>query len=537
MNNFRNGAPFKTGVALFLIILGWGFELGSVEGRNILAVEFFGSKSHVITYLPLLEELARKGDKVTLLSPSKGLTKEPNITEIFGINSDAMWKEYNLDLFAMKERNEEMNPWTLLTQIVPKGCREIYERPEVKALYDIDFDLILLQPLFNDCALGFIHKIMTKSNATTPPLVLFLPLSAPNFVVSKLGGYHPSSFVSNTFVNFGDDMTFYERFLNFGINIMFDAAYTYYYLPVMEELYREKVGSETPGSGEILGKASMILSNGHFALARPKPNLPDVVDVGGIHSRKAKPLPKDLEDFIASSGDAGFILFSLGTNLVASKMAPEKRAIFLNVFGRLKQKVIWKYETDDVSNVPKNVLLSKWLPQQDLLGHGKIRLFMTHCGGGGTEEAIFHGVPLLGMPFFGDQPLNAQAAEKHGYLVRLDWNDLTEESLTKAINEVINNPKYRENVHRLSTVFRDQIDNPLDRGMFWLEYVMRHKGAPQLRSPARNLSSIQYHSLDVIAAYLAIILGTLFAIYAILRRIYTWCVVKISGNSYKQKTS
>lgn len=96
-------------------------------------------------------------------------------------------------------------------------------------------------------------------------------------------------------------MTFSERFLNFGMNVLFDGLYSFYYLPVMEELYREKVGSETPGSGEILGKASMILSNGHFALARPKPNLPDVVDVGGIHSRKAKPLPKVNQQFFPFS--------------------------------------------------------------------------------------------------------------------------------------------------------------------------------------------------------------------------------------------
>ncbi|OXA46500.1 UDP-glucuronosyltransferase 2B7 [Folsomia candida] len=477
MGKIANESTSKTGVVLILLILGLGFEIESVEGRNILAVEFFGSKSHVITYLPLLEELARKGDKVTLLSPTKGLSKHPNITEIFTFGSDEIWSDNNIDLFAMRERNEEINPWTMLTQVVPKYCREVYDRADVKALYATDFDLILIQPLFNDCALGLVHKIMSKNGKSKTPLVLFSPTSAPNFLVEKLGGNHPSSFVSNTFINLGDDMTFSERFLNFGMNVLFDGLYSFYYLPVMEELYREKVGSDAPGAGEILGRASMILSNGHFSVSRPKPNLPDVVDVGGIHSRKAKPLPKDLEDFISSgNSDAGFILFSLGTYLRSDLMSPEKRAIFLNVFSRLKQKVIWKYETDDIPNLPKNVLLSKWLPQQDLLGHGKIRLFMTHCGGGGTEEAIFHGVPLLGMPFFGDQPLNAQAAEKHGYLVRLDWNDLTEESLTNAINEAINNPKYRENVQRLSTVFRDQIDNPLDRGVFWLEYVMRHKG-------------------------------------------------------------
>ena len=42
---------------------------------------------------------------------------------------------------------------------------------------------------------------------------------------------------------------------------------------------------------------------------------------------------------------------------------------FLKTFGRLSQKVIWKWDSDEQpENVPPNVLLSKWLPQQDLFG-------------------------------------------------------------------------------------------------------------------------------------------------------------------------
>lgn len=40
-------------------------------------------------------------------------------------------------------------------------------------------------------------------------------------------------------------------------------------------------------------------------------------------------------------------------------------------------------------DLPKNIKLSKWFPQQDVLGHKNARIFITHCGGGGTEEAIY----------------------------------------------------------------------------------------------------------------------------------------------------
>jgi glucuronosyltransferase len=127
-----------------------------------------------------------------------------------------------------------------------------------------------------------------------------------------------------------------------------------------------------------------------------------------------------LEDFIVKGGENGFIYFSLGSIIKAEQMPEPKRQMFINVFSKLKQQVIWKWESETMPDLPKNVKLSKWLPQQDLLGHSNIKMFITHCGGGGTEEAIYHGVPLIGIPFWGDQPLNVQLAKDLGILVDLD---------------------------------------------------------------------------------------------------------------------
>ncbi len=80
-----------------------------------------------------------------------------------------------------------------------------------------------------------------------------------------------------------------------------------------------------------------------------------------------------MEDFVNSSGKDGFIYFSMGSALKGSDMPEEKRKLFLNVFSKLKQKVLWKWETEMMPDLPKNVKLSKWLPQQDVLGHPKIR--------------------------------------------------------------------------------------------------------------------------------------------------------------------
>ena len=45
-----------------------------------------------------------------------------------------------------------------------------------------------------------------------------------------------------------------------------------------------------------------------------------------------------------------------------------------------------------------------WLPQNDVLGHAQTRAFLSHCGANSLYEAAYHGVPIVALPFFGDQP-------------------------------------------------------------------------------------------------------------------------------------
>ncbi|ODN00424.1 UDP-glucuronosyltransferase 2B23 [Orchesella cincta] len=500
-----------TGI-LTVLLLSTSLLLDKANGDKILAVTFFSSKSHKLTYMPLFEELGKRGHEITYLNPIKSIKTIKNVKEILTLDWDEVEKkimtEKKFDLFEDKANNKMMNPF-LMIDWFQDLCRDSYDLPIIQEILKESYDLIFVQPLFNDCVLGLVHKLKA-------PLVLFSPVSLAGFHAEKVGSHFPPSFNPNIFLSYPREMTFYQRFVNFGFNLMMEGILRFYFEPGMEAIYREKLGDESiPSVREIMGNASLFLSNGHFTLHGPKPFMPDIVDVGGLHSRPAQPIPKDLEDFIKKGKD-GFIYFSMGSAIKASQMPDAKRKIFLNVFSKLKQQVLWKWETETMPDLPKNVKLSKWLPQQDLLGHKDIKMFITHCGGGSTEEAIYHGTPLLGLPMFGDQPLNAKLAKTHDFIVEMDWNALTEESFMSAIQELLNNPKYRDNVKKISTLYKDQPDSPLNRAVYWVEYVMRHKGAPHLRSEGRKLNFFQYHSYDVILTYIAIISIVIYLIFSIL---------------------
>ena len=57
--------------------------------------------------------------------------------------------------------------------------------------------------------------------------------------------------------------------------------------------------------------------------------------------------------------------------------------------------------------------------------------------------------------------------------------------------------RYRSNVKRLQSLLRDQLETPLERAVFWTEYVMRHKGASALELGSRNLYRFQRNLIDV----------------------------------------
>ena len=123
--------------------------------------------------------------------------------------------------------------------------------------------------------------------------------------------------------------------------------------------------------------------------------------LAGLMSCRAnpKPLPDDLANFVESA-EHGVIYVSFGSVIKASKMPEDKRKMMLNVFSRLKQKVIWKWETE-MADAPDNVLISSWLPQTSLLAHRNVKVFVTHGGAGSTQETICHKTPIVGGEMFG----------------------------------------------------------------------------------------------------------------------------------------
>jgi glucuronosyltransferase len=68
-------------------------------------------------------------------------------------------------------------------------------------------------------------------------------------------------------------------------------------------------------------------------------------------------------------------------------------------------------------------------------------MFMTHGGLLGVLEAVHSSVPIIGIPFFFDQPRNILKLVEQGSGILLDYESMTEDVLYNAITTIINNSR------------------------------------------------------------------------------------------------
>lgn len=219
----------------------------------------------------------------------------------------------------------------------------------------------------------------------------------------------------------------------------------------------------------------------------------------------------------------------------SAELPPEKLKIFLKVFDSLKQRVLWKFENETLPELPPNVKVQRWLPQGDVLAHPNVKVFIAHGGLFGIQEAVYHGVPVLGMPVYGDQSLNLQRGKSLGCALVLDYRRLSEDELRSSLIELLENPQYRSNMKEASRVYRNRPLSAMDTAIYWIEYVITHRGAPHLVANGVHLPWYQFYLLDVIGVVFFIAFVTIFVLTFLCRKLLSLNLIKSRKNLSQKK--
>ncbi|XP_072943570.1 UDP-glucosyltransferase 2-like [Epargyreus clarus] len=277
-------------------------------------------------------------------------------------------------------------------------------------------------------------------------------------------------------------------------------------IPAYEALYREPMrirGKFLADFDYLVYNASLMFSNSHPLLSQKLPLPLNVKYVGGHHLEPTTPpLPQDLKKIMDVSKN-GVIFFSMGSVLKGEDLPDHMRRSLIQYFAQLKQTIIWKFESQ-IDNLPKNVHVVEWAPQQSILNHPNTILFITHGGMLSILEATHFGVPLIGIPIFADQFSNVDFAVARGNAIRVDFSEEFPRKLKDAIDNVLESDSYLKNAKANSFIFRHRLASPQTELNHWIQLVIQTKGAVHLRSPALQISTLDRLYLD--AAFLFILM-------------------------------
>ncbi|XP_077301175.1 uncharacterized protein LOC143921698 [Arctopsyche grandis] len=476
------------------IIFFASFTFGAVQSANILGIFPSPSISHQIVFRPLMKALAERGHNILVVTPNP-IQVQPNLTSKYE-QIDIQDISYETLMTVSDFITDDVSTSSMMkifNDISSTLGEAQLSSPQVESLINDpkrSFDLCFVENwitsmfAFKDrfnCSLIIISSMIGSfanheafGNPTNP--ILYPDNNSP--------------YVSR--------MTFWQRLYILYLNVYCRYLYYFINLPKNDDIVKMYFGESTRSVSDIENEADMLFLNGHPLISGIRPSVPNIIYMNSMHINRPKKLPKELESIVNSSIN-GIIYFSLGSNIKISHISLKKIEAFLEAFKELPYTIIWKWDDEVLPKMPKNVHIMKWLPQQDLLAHSNMQLFIMQAGLQSLEEAIHFSVPLIGIPFYGDQYRNSHTITKYNLGIELDHHKLTKDAIKSAITTIITNPIYRQNIERLSAQIKDEPEKPLERAVWWTEFVLRNKGAGHLRSDSSRYAFYQYFLFDIIA--------------------------------------
>lgn len=151
------------------------------------------------------------------------------------------------------------------------------------------FDLVMIETFCQEYSVTIGHKFHAPVINLAPAMV-WASISKWLHVPSTF------SYIPDSFVKTAKQMSFVERVKNTVTGVMQLYVENYLYVPKIKEIMNKhfvyKGWESRPQLEDMLNNVSLTLTNSHYAVGIPRPYLPGVIEVGGMHIKEPKPLPK-----------------------------------------------------------------------------------------------------------------------------------------------------------------------------------------------------------------------------------------------------
>lgn len=275
------------GIWLPLLLL-FGWKTDHILAAKILGLMPTPSPSHHIWNRVLMLALAERGHQVTVISPDPEKEPVANHTDIVIEKAYERIKEssFNYELMSTQTSIENALIWFHWGQDACEFAMASNGAKKLMALQGKEiFDLIIIDLTLEECFLGFVPLF------GNPPVIAITAFVSPPWYSTIVGNPQILSYTSSYMLPFTDHMTFLQRMINFMLHNFILYYRTFHHLPIMDNIVQKYFGNSAPLPSEIEKNISLVMTNTHFSLDYPRPLVPAMIPVGGMHITSGRELP------------------------------------------------------------------------------------------------------------------------------------------------------------------------------------------------------------------------------------------------------
>jgi len=290
------------------------------------------------------------------------------------------------------------------------------------------------------------------------------------------------------------------------------------------------------GMGMQARTSIATLYNTYFPLQMPLALEPHEHLIGPIVDLNSSPPSDAVQKFLNTHNRIGYLALGQLCNVALDVVNQIKRSIQQAMDENLLDGFIWVNKVQDFSTVEfdDRFLVVKWTSQATVMGHPNVKVFISHCGGDSVAETMVSNVKVMGIPFFGDQPINCKmlkAQQLGDYLPYARWDHPTfhERFIKLLSNDTITNQvaKSTRLAKHMSEIAPLKAASVIDAILTFGTNVYVDDG--------KNMGLLQRSGWDVTFGILILVVALIVGDFLVIRRILnSWKASKQSDSSSKK---
>ncbi|XP_041969909.1 UDP-glycosyltransferase UGT5-like [Aricia agestis] len=484
-----------------------------VENASILALFPSLSFADHSVFRGYISLLAQRGHNIVLMTPYPGQFGLPEVERIVELNvgeeSAPYWEEYKKlitdkdDYYPHMKAMNELNVKLVVAQLKSKAMTALLANPHVK------FDLVV-----TDAENPILYALADKYKA--PHIAITTGSGSINQFESKGVPVDPTLYPDVNSI-YHRNISQWQKLVELNRHVQTRNEYYNNYLPLCE-IAAKKLFAVKSDLLTLEKNIDMLFVANNPLLIGRRPSSPAVAYVDRLHVKPGFQLPEDLKQLL-DTNTKGVIYFSMGAIQEPEHLSVKILQTLADAFKELPHLVLWKIANSTMIKTSENVVTSAWFPQQEILAHPNVKLFITHGGARSLEETVFYETPIVGLPIIKSRKVFIEEVIKHGAGEILDLYYLEKEKTKEVLTAVVKNEDYKKALIKLKNQIFDPVISGPEHAILWTEYVLRNGGARILQSPTADYSILRYLSADVLFVISVSIIFSLLLTYFLLRYI------------------